>query len=235
MSDTRNSPDVASVYVGFFVFFTRNIETEVRRGIGKYPTEGYAKNHTNLYMVQIRTEHTPAALLHFSKMSRRETAYEASLLGCIRCHSIVRADILGARWTWTVKARIFLVLIGQYTQSHLNALRCVSTSINFAVTGSPTTMPYGIQQRRYSPKPPFLALRENSWRACIYGSFAGFAASSIVAALSLRGAAASPDPRKANSTSMRLCSVLSELQDRSFPSYRTCTLIRYASIFESYT
>jgi hypothetical protein len=55
------------------------------------------------------------------------------------------------------------------------------------------------------------ALSENSWEACIYGSFAGFTAFSIVAALRLRGAAASPDPRKANATWMRLCSILSDV------------------------
>ena len=71
------------------------------------------------------------------------------------------------------------------------------------------------------------ALSDNSGKACIYESFAGFAASSIVAALSLRGAAASPDPRKANATWMRLCSILSDVAG--------CILLRYTSILESRT
>jgi hypothetical protein len=72
-----------------------------------------------------------------------------------------------------------------------------------------------------------VALSENSWEDCIYGSFAGFTAFSIVAALRLRGAAASPDPRKANATWMRLCSILSDVAG--------CILLRYTSILESRT
>ena len=69
-------------------------------------------------------------------------------------------------------------------------------------------MRLGSFNQRWNPLP---ALSENSWKACIYGNFAGFTALSIVAALGLRGAAASPNPRKANATWMRLCSILSDV------------------------
>jgi hypothetical protein len=64
------------------------------------------------------------------------------------------------------------------------------------------------------PAPPPLinsALSRNSTGGLFYGPFAGFTAFLIVAVLRLRGAAASPDPRKANTNSMRLCPILSDV------------------------
>jgi hypothetical protein len=64
------------------------------------------------------------------------------------------------------------------------------------------------------------ALSENSWEACIYGTFAGFLAFSIVAALRLRKATAGPDPRKANATSVWLRPIPSDVMDL-YPSQVT--------------
>jgi hypothetical protein len=55
------------------------------------------------------------------------------------------------------------------------------------------------------------ALSRNSTGGLFYGPFGGFTAFLIVAVLGLGGASASPDPRKANAASMRLCPILCDV------------------------